>query len=108
MLLTFERLAADRGAPIALRYYAACIVLMVFVSFRFADTKNIREVSVEMATIACPCLPTKNLTQPFYWDIPIAGFISNGDWFAVIFGVRARYHSCHGLPMNFLFVHTLD
>ena len=108
MLLTFERLAADHGPPVALRYFAACVMFMVFASFRFADTKNIREITLKKETVAGPCLPTKNLKGPFYWAFPITGFISAGAWFDVIADVRTRYHSCEGLPMNYLFAHTID
>ena len=108
MLLTFERIAADRGQPGALRYFAACIMCMVFASFRFCDTKNIREVTFKKGTVAGSCLPTKNLKQPFYWVFPMSGFISNGAWFDIIVDVRLRYRQCIGLPMNFLFIHTKE
>ena len=81
---------------------------MVFASCRFDDTKNICEVSFKKGAVAGSCLPTRNLKQPFYCVFPISGFISNGAWFDIIADVRTRYHSCHGVPMNFLFAHTKE
>ena len=108
MLLTFERLAADHGPPVALRYFASCVMFMVFASFRFADTKNIRDVTFKKETVAGSYLPTKNMKEPFYWAFPITGFIPVGVWFGVIADFRTRDQSCKGLPMNFLFAHTIE
>ena len=108
MLLTFGRLAADHGPPHPARYFAACVMMMVFAPFRFADTLNIRGIPYKKTTVAGSCLPTKNLKIPFYWAFPMSGFITNGAWFDIIVDVRTRYHSCKGLPMNFLFVHTTN
>ena len=108
MLLTFERIAAGRGTSVAVRYFASRITIMVFASFRFIDTQNIRELSFKKTTVVGSCLPPKNLKGPFYWASPISGFISNGAWFDVIADTRARYRSCKGLQMNFLFAHTAD
>ena len=108
MLLTFGRIAADKSTPLAIRYFAACVMMMVFASFRFVDAVNIREINYEKDTVTGSCLPSKNLKQPFYWVFPMMGFNSNCAWFDVIVDVRLRYHSCKGLPMNFLFTHTKD
>ena len=65
MLLTFGRLAADHGPPVALRYFAACVMFMVFAPFRFADTKNIREITSKKETVPGSRLPTKNMKGHF-------------------------------------------
>ena len=108
MILTIERLAADRGYPVSLRYFDACLMFMAFASFRFADTKNIRDVNFKKDTVAGSCLPKENLKEPFYWVFPQSGFISAGAWFEVIVDVRTRYRSRKGMPVNFLFAHTIE
>ena len=108
MLLTFERLAADKTTPIAIRYFAACVMIMVFASFRFIDTTNIREINYKKDTVAWSCLPSKTQKRPFYWVFPMAGFVANCSRFDVIVDVRLRYRQCTGLPMNFLSIHTKD
>lgn len=69
MLLTFERLAADRGSPVTLGYFASFVMFMVIASSRFANTKHIRGITFGKHTAAGPFLPTEDL-KGFFNGIP--------------------------------------